>query len=357
MRWLLLILAGLWATLGANVWFGVAPVYALPAGDAITNSRTLLRLATPISNENLRQLDRDLTSIEADLKYNRWSPVQGDIQRAQRWIERQRGAVIATLPTSDQEPVEQLFQHLQATLTDMSAQVALHIKGKDAATADYDAALTDLEAIESYFIDPQQFVQIPPEYAHLPVLTGRAQVALKTSAGEMVVTLDGYNAPLTAGNFADLVQRGFYDGIEFNRVEDFYVIQAGDPPGPAEGFLDPKTKQLRTIPLEIRIREQPQPIYGKTLEEAGFWDADPILPFSARGTVAMARGEDPNSASSQFFIFLAEPDLTPAGLNLIDGRYAVFGYITQGIETLDKLKLGDRIISAKLIAGQEHLHT
>ncbi|MEN9205814.1 MAG: peptidylprolyl isomerase [Thermostichales cyanobacterium SZTDM-1c_bins_54] len=349
MRWFWLV----WL----SCWLWVSPASALPAGDAITNSRTLLRLAMPLSSQSLRELDQDLTKIEADLKYNRWGPVQGDIQKAQRWIEKKSQELLASLPADEQAQVQERLQHLQTTLSDMGSQVALHSKGKEAALADYEAALDDLEAIESHFIDPQQFVQIPPQYAHLPRLTGRAQVALKTTAGNMVITLDGYNAPLTAGNFADLVQRGFYDGIEFNRVEDFYVIQAGDPPGPAEGFVDPKTKQLRTIPLEIRIREQPQPIYGKTLEEAGFWDAEPVLPFSARGTVAMARGEDPNSASSQFFIFLAEPDLTPAGLNLIDGRYAVFGYITTGIETLDKLKLGDKILSAQLISGQEHLHS
>jgi peptidylprolyl isomerase len=86
------------------------------------------------------------------------------------------------------------------------------------------------------------------------------------------------------------------------------------------------------------------------------WDTNPALPFSAKGTLAMARyADDANSASSQFFVFMAEPDLTPAGLNLLDGRYATFGYITQGAEVLDKIRKGDRIVKARIISGSENL--
>ncbi|GAB4214139.1 MAG: peptidylprolyl isomerase [Synechococcales cyanobacterium] len=339
-----------------SLWLWIAPAQALPAGNAITNSRTLLRLGLPLDRPDVRQLDHDLTDIEASLKYNRWSVVQGDLQKAQRWIDKQSAKVVASLPPSEQAAATADIQALQAALADMNTHVALHIKGKGDSEADYDRALTALESLESHFLGAST-VTIPSAYAHLPHLNGRAQVELTTTAGTMVITLDGYNAPVTAGNFADLVQKKFYNGIDFSRVEDFYVIQAGDPPGPAEGYIDPKTKQMRTIPLEIRVQERPQPIYGQTLEDAGLWNANPILPFSARGTVAMARGEDPNSASSQFFIFLAEADLTPAGLNLIDGRYAVFGYITQGIEVLDQLKLGDKILNATLIQGADHLQS
>jgi len=68
----------------------------------------------------------------------------------------------------------------------------------------------------------------------------------------------------------------------------------------------------------------------------------------------MARPEsDPNGGSSQFSFF--EPELTPAGRNLLDGRYSVFGYLTEGKEVLEELKAGDKIISAKVIQGAENL--
>ncbi|HBY79475.1 MAG TPA: peptidylprolyl isomerase, partial [Cyanobacteria bacterium UBA11148] len=74
------------------------------------------------------------------------------------------------------------------------------------------------------------------------------------------------------------------------------------------------------------------------------------------GTVAMARpGDDPNGASSQFFFFLFEPELTPAGLNLLDGRYSVFGYVIEGEDILRQLKAGDVIESAKVVKGAENL--
>ena len=64
----------------------------------------------------------------------------------------------------------------------------------------------------------------------------------------------------------------------------------------------------------------------------------PVLPFAAYGTLAMARpDEDINAGSSQFFFFLFETDLTPPGVNLLDGRYAAFGYVTEGKDVLKNL--------------------
>jgi Peptidyl-prolyl cis-trans isomerase (rotamase) - cyclophilin family len=108
--------------------------------------------------------------------------------------------------------------------------------------------------------------------------------------------------------------------------------------------------------MEIRIPQQTQPIYGHTLEEVGLTYTLPVLPFSAYGTVAMAHPEnDINGGSSQFFIYLFESELTPAGLNLMDGNYSVFGYVTEGQDVLYKLRLGDRIESIKLVSGAENL--
>jgi peptidylprolyl isomerase len=70
----------------------------------------------------------------------------------------------------------------------------------------------------------------------------------------------------------------------------------------------------------------------------------------------MARPEtEVNGGSSQFFFFLFEPELTPAGRNLLDGRYAIFGYLIDGKEVLDKLKQGDTIESATVVEGIENL--
>jgi peptidylprolyl isomerase len=179
---------------------------------------------------------------------------------------------------------------------------------------------------------------------------------MKTTQGDLRIVVDGYSAPVNAGNFVDLVQRGFYDGLPFIGSEDNFVVQAGDPPGADEGFIDPNTGKYRAIPLEILIKGDKAPVYGTTLEEAGIYLPELALPFNAYGAVALARPDaNPNGGSSQFFFFRFDTELTPPGFNLMDGRYSVFGYLVKGEEVLDKLTDKDKIISAKVVDGLDNL--
>jgi peptidylprolyl isomerase len=215
--------------------------------------------------------------------------------------------------------------------------------------------LDDIGRLEELMVTDFPFA-VPEDYANLPQLKGRATVEFKTNKGTLRAVVDGYSAPVTAGNFVDLVQRGFYDGLEFIRAEDNYVLQTGDPAGPEDGFIDPKTKTYRRVPLEILVKGEAAPIYGSTLEDLGRYLENPVLPFSAFGTLGMARPNDEaNGGSSQFFFFLFEPELTPAGLNLLDGRYTVFGYVVENKEVLEKLTQGDHIESVRVITGADHL--
>ncbi len=173
---------------------------------------------------------------------------------------------------------------------------------------------------------------IPAPYDTLPALKGRAEVEFtfklkevrasnpNLKRGVMTVVLDGYNAPVSAGNFVDLVLRGFYDGMEVQR-NDGFVVQSGDPEGPAVGFTPPGANAPRTVPLEIMVKGDKLPLYGDTLEDVRRFKEDTVLPFNAFGTLAWARDEfDNNSASSQWFFLLKESELTPSGTNILDGR-------------------------------------
>jgi peptidylprolyl isomerase len=172
----------------------------------------------------------------------------------------------------------------------------------------------------------------------------------------MTAVVDGYNAPLTAGAFIDLAQRGFYDGLPFNRAEDFYVLQTGDPEGPATGDVNPRTGQERHVPLEIRIPGNTEPVYNTTFEDLGLFKTTPVLPFATLGTMGWAHSDEAlDDGSSQFFFFLYEAELTPAGLNLVDGRYAAFGYVVDGFDVLRELGVNDRIDSIRVVEGGEHL--
>lgn len=189
----------------------------------------------------------------------------------------------------------------------------------------------------------------------IPCLKGTAVVELKTSKGLVTLSLDGDAAPLTAGNFVDLVRRGVYTGTVFHRVVRDpipFVVQGGDPQSvdpklPVEqlgagNFIDPTSGQPRFIPLEIVLKGESTPRYGQVA--AGPGQQSKIKLPHLRGSLAMARSEEPNSASAQFYIALqALPEL--------DGRYAVFGRVTSGMDVVDQIRQGDRLINARVVQG------
>jgi peptidyl-prolyl cis-trans isomerase B (cyclophilin B) len=142
-------------------------------------------------------------------------------------------------------------------------------------------------------------------------------VVIETDKGRITAELEMDRAPITSGNFADLVGRGFYDGLTFHRYEPGFVIQGGDPNGDGTGgFIDPDTGSERRIKLEVL----------------------PDLKHDRAGTLAMARSSDPNSASCQFYITLKD---TP----FLDNSYAVFGYVTDGLDVVSLIRRGDKIKS------------
>ncbi|MEO0377743.1 MAG: peptidylprolyl isomerase [Cyanobacteria bacterium P01_A01_bin.17] len=190
-----------------------------------------------------------------------------------------------------------------------------------------------------------------------PKLTGEATVQITVNGKPITVTVNGDDAPITAGNFVDLVDKGVYDGTSFHRVvrqPQPFVVQGGDPQSkdasvPAQqlgtgGFIDPATRQERTIPLEILPEGEEQPVYSETIKAAG---KTPKLKHT-KGAVAMARSQSPDSASSQFYFTLSD-------LPFLDGDYAVFGYVTEGMDVVDQIQQGDRIESAKVTQGIENL--
>ncbi|HVF90398.1 MAG TPA: peptidylprolyl isomerase [Blastocatellia bacterium] len=143
---------------------------------------------------------------------------------------------------------------------------------------------------------------------------------IETDKGSITIELFEDKAPITAGNFIDLVEKGFYDGLKFHRYEPGFVIQGGDPRGNGTGgYTDPATGGERRIQLEV----------------------SPELKHGEAGAVAMARSSDPNSASCQFYITLG-----PAAF--LDMNYAVFGRVTDGLDTVQKLRAGDSMKSVKL---------
>ncbi len=135
---------------------------------------------------------------------------------------------------------------------------------------------------------------------------------LETVKGIIKFELYEKEAPITTKNFIDLTNKGFYNGLIFHRVEPGFVIQGGDPNGNGTGGSG------KMIPLEIA----------------------PTLTHK-KGAVGMARSQDPNSASSQFYICLEDA-------KFLDKNYAVFGQVTEGQSVASNVRKGDKILKATI---------
>jgi cyclophilin family peptidyl-prolyl cis-trans isomerase len=182
---------------------------------------------------------------------------------------------------------------------------------------------------------PQTPASSPSTPAVVPTAAAGPEVTIKTDKGVVVVTLNTAKAPKTSANFLKLVESGFYNRLRIRRVVPGFVVQAGDPLTKGLG-----RQQLVDI---LARREAGTP----AAEDPAVGTGGPgwSIPFEDtgllhdRGVLAMARSQDPDSAGSQFYITLdAAHDL--------DGSYAVFGLVTRGMDVVDKLAVGDEIISA-----------
>jgi len=334
-------------------WAGEKRASIMPQGNAITDGSALLRYALPIDNYAIREVQSSLEDIGNHIRSKRWGPINSDLGKASRVLSSRRDEILASIPEDRKSDGEALLTEITQGVNEL--RQAVEAKDREQVIPIKGEVLTKVGQIEKLMVKGFPF-EVPEQYANLPQLKGRATIEMETDKGNITLVVDGYSAPVSAGNFVDLVERRFYNGLEFTRSEESYVLQAGDPPGPEVGFVNPDTGRYRNIPLEVLVKGDKLPTYGITLEDAGRYRDQPVLPFSAYGAIAMARSEsDPNNASSQFFFFLFEPELTPAGRNLLDGRYAVFGYVTQGNDILRELREGDKIISAKVVEGAGNL--
>ncbi|MBE9168112.1 peptidylprolyl isomerase [Pleurocapsales cyanobacterium LEGE 06147] len=337
---------------GSEVGGHLNALAGLAQGDAITDPSAILRYALPIDNDTVRQIQGDLEGIANNLRRKRWGQISKDVKNADFLLTQHQDKLLESVPQQRQTEAQNLIASLSDGVSELKEAVAA--KDKEKVINQREELLEQITQLEELMVRGLTF-EVPSEYANLPQLLGRATVEIETTKGNLTIVVDGYNAPVNGGNFVDLVQRGFYDGLDFTRAEDF-VVQVGDPPGPEEGFIDPKTGNYRAIPLEVLVKGDSEPVYGATLEELGRYLDPPVLPFNAYGAVALARpADDPNGGSSQFFFFKFDRELTPPGYNLMDGRYSVFGYVVKGQEVLDLLTTEDKIVSATVVDGLENL--
>ena len=141
-------------------------------------------------------------------------------------------------------------------------------------------------------------------------MSDNPQIKMETSMGTMVLELDAKHAPLSTANFVSYVEDGFYDGLIFHRVIPNFMVQGG-------GMNPDMSEKMNKAPIKNEANNGLK---------------------NDRGTIAMARTNDPHSATSQFFINLKDNDFlnhtseSPAGWG-----YAVFGKVVEGLDVIDKI--------------------
>ena len=168
--------------------------------------------------------------------------------------------------------------------------------------------------IRTTFAQETSVPAIPlPAGKSTPIPVTRPRVTIDTAKGKIVIELRPDDAPKTAANFADLVKKGFYNGLTFHRVEPNFVIQGGDPKGDGTGGPG------YTIPNETNT----------------------VLKHAV-GAVAMANaGRD--TAGSQFYIVIGKP-----APHLDNGDYTIFGQVIVGQEVAEKIAVGDKMTTVTL---------
>ncbi len=329
-------------------------IASLPPGNRIKDPYTILRNSLPIEQKDLREVQNQLEETAEALRGSRWPMINKATSRSKFVVNNKKNEILESIPQAKREEGKRIISSLKNHLENLAEEASN--KNKTNFIEFRRKSLEDIGHLESLIVKDEFPYSIPSKYDDLPRLLGRATVEIETSKGKMLAIIDGYNAPLTAGAFIDLAQKGFYNKLPINRAEEFFVLQTGDPSGEDIGYINPNTNEERHVPLEIRIPNKEETIYENTFEELGLYTETPLLPFATLGTLGWAHSDvDLNDGSSQFFFFLYEAELNPAGRNLIDGRYAAFGYIVEGEEILNKLEIDDQINSIKILDGLNQL--
>jgi len=349
------------------------------------DAESLLRYGLPIKSKEVRELQVTIENIKQDVASKRKTAALDGAKQSKNLIAKKGSKMTAVCRSSSEctsilaemsEITDPLANDIRASLDALNGSEQER-SALDKAYAKQNKLSQKLTLLEEQMVPEGYETPVPSDYDDLAQLKGRATVEFQLKKPDdapfdiegtnfkeanMKMIIDGYAAPVTGGNFVDLVDKGFYTNMKIQRSDGF-VVQTGDPDGEADGYVGTPSKSIgsgphgeRLIPSEIFVVGDKGPFYETTIEDEGRGGQATVLPFSSYGAMGWAREEyDANSGSSQFFWLLFDSDLTPAGKNVLDGRYPCFGYVVEGADFLRDIKEGDIITSAKVTSGLDLL--
>ena len=352
-------------------------------GDPLREAEEAVRHSLPNTGLATWEISEVLEPIEKQIKQGNWDQARQQAAKALEILNANESKWQSQFPAAAKAKGSQAIVDTRKSLTALQD----YLKGQKFVDARLQVTRSQwsLDMVRLALLDDFK-VDIPAQYKNLPHLNGgwvMVKVHMVPERNSFIALLDGYNAPITAGNFVDLVNRGFYNGMKIDQAERFVEVRIGDTKGDgSSAFTDPATGKIRYIPFEIRpaksegnvnlgpvieqrakyvqqnylndpakfetemtklydkyINQDLKPlVYGKTL------DVLSALPFGPPGIFGMETQKDKlNTASSQFFISFSDTEIVPTGSNLFDGKYATFGYVTQNINGVRALKKDDVI--------------
>ena len=322
-----------------------------------------LRRAIPAFNPDVKSIQKSLEDIAYANRIPQRKPWGTMGQRVAEALDSasldRRERLIEGVPSSSVAEANEAAEKLLKTLQKL--ELAVKTQQPDLTglrVSESLQAVSTLELLQA----PSLPYAIKKEYAGLPRLIGRATIEMKVEkkdsslafvdeknggrvrTGLVRLTLDGYSAPLTAGNFLVNVLDKMYDGRPIQSSYTSLFV-----PGKLELPRPP-------LPLEILPLGEFEPIYRLPLDVQG--GELPVLPLSISGSLAMAHlpGSDSFVSGEEWFIYRYDKAASGlGGLAFDEGSFGVFGYITKGFDVLNGLQTGDTIVSMRVVEGEERL--
>ena len=319
---------------------------ALPRDGVIALRRALPRL-DPDLGEASSQIDEALRLLRIPQR-KPFDDVARCADRSAAALERARGS-LRSLNIVDN------LDEIAATAINSTREMNRAATSRDASrTTSYAVAAQEQIASLLIGITPDLPFLLPSRFSGLPRCTGRAEVGLTILTGnsqpkqlgedetiDVVITVDGFNAPITAGSFLKNVSDGVYDGLRLQKFDSSNAIVAAVSKAPSSVSHSLPS----SLALEMSVMGESEPRYNEPLDIQGA-DEYPRLPLSVYGAVAMSHPspELPQlSSSTDFFVYLHDRSTAGlGGLSFEEGNFAVFGYITSGADLLDGIKVRSR---------------
>ena len=321
-----------------------------------------LRRATPRVNAESSDIQYNLDDAAYQFRIPQrkpWNSMLNEIKKAKEIVKEKRGEIFQPIVKETQASAEVEIENLVIALD----RLILACENQDVENFDKWIAKA-IEANGNIMVNQVNDLPflLPKRYQELPRMTGRAELKFTIKHGDgssfgnlngeplktvdLEITCDGFNAPITAGNFVDAVKRGEFDGSKLNLSETAVIFGNSD------------NSASTSIPLEVKASNEFEPRYRSPLDVASGIDALPSIPLSVNGSVSAMRSatDDGASSSSQFFLF--NFDRRQAGLGGVafeEGEFSTFGYVTKGLDYVRDLRKGDVIVKASVTAGEDRL--